>query len=123
MHVDIWRAVQAEFLFMPRRCHIEFEGAFYHVMDRGDRREAIFEDDEDRRRFLAALGEACRKTGWRVHAYVLLVGQLIRRETTPDCDLNYSTRDQSVFVEQIHGAQPMITVGNNDLAIVLVPHQ
>jgi hypothetical protein len=26
---------------MPRRCRIEFEGAFYHVMDRGDRREAI----------------------------------------------------------------------------------
>lgn len=30
---------------MPRQVRIEFESAVYHVMCRGDRREAIFEDD------------------------------------------------------------------------------
>ena len=35
-------------------------------MSRGNRREAIFEDDQDRRRFLVTLGEACEKTGWKV---------------------------------------------------------
>ena len=41
-------------------------------MCRGDRREAIFQDDQDRERFLATLGETVRRTGWRVHAYVLM---------------------------------------------------
>jgi len=36
------------------------------VINRGDRREDIFVDDRDRRRFLATLREACEKTGWRV---------------------------------------------------------
>ena len=57
---------------MPRQVRIEFEGAFYHVMCRGDRREAIFQDNQDRERFLATLGEAVRRTGWRVHGYVLM---------------------------------------------------
>ena len=39
---------------------------------RGNRREAIFLDDEERRFFLQALSEACEKTGWRVHAWVLM---------------------------------------------------
>jgi REP element-mobilizing transposase RayT len=57
---------------MARKARVEFEGAVYHVLDRGDRREAIFLDDEDRERFLTTLGEACRRTGWRVHAFVLM---------------------------------------------------
>ncbi|MGB8354073.1 MAG: transposase [Chthoniobacteraceae bacterium] len=57
---------------MARQIRIEYEGAFYHVMARGDRREDIFEDDGDREIFLKTLGEACAKTGWRVHAWVLM---------------------------------------------------
>ena len=41
-------------------------------MNRGDRREALFEDDRDRQRFLETLGEACGKTGWQVQAYCLM---------------------------------------------------
>ena len=44
----------------------------YHVMARGDRREPIVRDDEDRRTFLRTLGEACERAGFRVHAYVLM---------------------------------------------------
>ncbi|MBP8259215.1 MAG: transposase, partial [Verrucomicrobia bacterium] len=54
---------------MPRPFRIQFAGAIYHLMSRGDRREPIFRDDTDRRGFLATLGEACEKTGWQVHAY------------------------------------------------------
>ncbi len=42
------------------------------VMARGNRRETIFHDDDDRRFFLATLSEACGMTGWRVHAWVLM---------------------------------------------------
>jgi REP element-mobilizing transposase RayT len=53
---------------MPRQLRIEYPGAIYHVMNRGDRREPIYQDDADRIRFLQALGEACRKTDWQIHA-------------------------------------------------------
>jgi REP element-mobilizing transposase RayT len=57
---------------MARQLRIEYAGAFYHVMSRGDRKENIFLDDEDRRRFLRTLGEVCERAGWRVHAYCLM---------------------------------------------------
>ena len=41
-------------------------------MSRGDQREAIFLDDQDRSEFLRTLGDACQKTGWQVHAYCLM---------------------------------------------------
>ncbi len=34
---------------MARKRLVEYSGALYHVMNRGDRREAIFKDDSDRR--------------------------------------------------------------------------
>jgi putative transposase len=53
---------------MARKLRVEYPGAVYHVMNRGDRREAIFRDEKDRQAFLDTLGEACGKTGWQVHA-------------------------------------------------------
>ena len=57
---------------MARQRRIEFPGAMYHVMARGDRREPIVKDDGDRTAFLQTLGEMCGRTGIEVHAYVLL---------------------------------------------------
>lgn len=57
---------------MARKLRVEYPGAIYHVMNRGDRREAIFKDDKDRERFLETLGETCLKTRWQVHASCLL---------------------------------------------------
>lgn len=57
---------------MPRKPRVEYEGAVYHVMCRGDHGEAVYEDDADRRAFLECIEDACGKTEWRVHAYVLM---------------------------------------------------
>jgi putative transposase len=57
---------------MPRQIRIEYPGAIYHVLSRGDRREAIFVDDGDYHDFLKTLAEACRKTGFEIHAYCLM---------------------------------------------------
>ena len=57
---------------MPRKLRVEYEGAVYHVLNRGDRRESIFLGDEDRALFLETLGEVCGKTGWQVHALCLM---------------------------------------------------
>ena len=57
---------------MARPLRIEYPGAVYHVMNRGDRREAVFKDDVDRETYLQTLGEACAKTGWQIHAWCLM---------------------------------------------------
>lgn len=57
---------------MSRKLRVQYPGAIYHVMNRGDRREPIFHDDLDRQRFLATLAEACAKTDWQVHAWCLM---------------------------------------------------
>jgi len=48
---------------------IEYEGAIYHVMSRGDRREPILADNDDRERFLKTLGRVFEKAEWQIHAY------------------------------------------------------
>lgn len=57
---------------MARKIRIQFEGAIYHVMSRGNRRERIFKSQGDREDFLEILAEACARTGWRIYAYVLM---------------------------------------------------
>jgi len=47
---------------MPCKLRMQYPGAVYHVVNRRDRREDIFKDDQDRERFLATLKEACQKS-------------------------------------------------------------
>jgi putative transposase len=72
---------------MARKTRVEFPGAIYHVIDRGNRREAIFKRAEDRRVFLTTLEEACERTGWRVHAYVLMSNHYHLMLETPQPNL------------------------------------
>ena len=57
---------------MSRPLRIEWEGALYHVTSRGDRREAIVEDDVDRAAWVDVLAGACGRFGWRLHAWCLM---------------------------------------------------
>ena len=72
---------------MARKLRIQYPGAIYHVMNQGERREAIFEDDEDRERRLQTLTEACEKTGWQVHAYCLMRNHFYLIIETPQPNL------------------------------------
>ena len=72
---------------MPRKLRVEYEGAIYHVMNRGDRQEPIFLDDKDRETFLKTLGEACAKTGWEVQALCLMVNHFHLVVETPQANL------------------------------------
>ncbi len=73
---------------MPRQVRIEYEGAQYHVMARGDRRENIVQDDQDRETFERTLGEACEKSGFRIHAYVLMSNHYHLLLETPKANLS-----------------------------------
>lgn len=59
---------------MSRPLRIEFPGAFYHVTARGDRREAIFEDDQDREALLAILAQALSRFDAECQAYCHMAG-------------------------------------------------
>lgn len=72
---------------MPRSIRIECEDAYYHVLARGNHRQAIFLDDADRQCFLATLGDTCEMTGWRVHAWVLMENHYHLFIQTPEANL------------------------------------
>ncbi len=77
---------------MTRPVRIEFEGALYHVTSRGDRREAIYEDDSDRTRFLEILGEVIRRFNWVCHSYCQMTNHYHVVIATPDGNLSKGMR-------------------------------
>ena len=72
---------------MARKPRIQYEGAVNHVMSRGDRGGKIWKDRLDYDLFLAATAEACERTGWRIHAYVLLSNHFHWLLETPEGNL------------------------------------
>jgi len=77
---------------MARPLRLEFAGALYHVTSRGNRREEIYLDDQDRRRFLTLLAEVCERFNWRVHAYCLMSNHYHLLIETPDANLSRCMR-------------------------------
>jgi putative transposase len=72
---------------MPRQIRVEYPGAIYHVMSRGNRQQDIYLDDVDRQDFLKTLAEACQKTGFQVHAYCLMRNHFHLVVETPNANL------------------------------------
>ena len=72
---------------MGRKPSVEYAGALYHVMSRGDQGRAIVRGDADRARFFETLGETCDRTGWIVHAYVLMTNHYPLLLETPEANL------------------------------------
>ena len=72
---------------MPRKPRIEYPGAIYHVMSRGNRQEPIYLDDRDCGNFVDTLDEVCVKTGWLVHAFVLMGNHYHLLLETPEANL------------------------------------
>ncbi len=51
---------------MVRPLRIEYDGAFYHITNRGNARADIYLDDTDRIMFLNVLAMAVTKYSWRL---------------------------------------------------------
>lgn len=77
---------------MSRPLRLEFAGALYHITSRGDRREDIFEDDEDRARFLEILAGVVSDFNWVCHAYCLMSNHYHLLVATPDGNLSKGMR-------------------------------
>lgn len=80
------------FVFMARPLRLEFPGAIYHVTARGNARNAIFLDDEDRALFLGGLGEVVTRFGWLCHAYCLMDNHYHLLIETPEGNLSLGMR-------------------------------
>lgn len=61
---------------MPRKPRLHFTGALYHVILRGNAKQDIFFDAEDRRRFLLFLQEGIKRFGFHLHGYCLMTNHL-----------------------------------------------
>jgi REP element-mobilizing transposase RayT len=68
---------------MSRPWRIEYEGALYHLLSRGNAGSAIFVDDKDRSRFLDAVGEMSQWFDIDIFEYVLMDNHFHSRKRNP----------------------------------------
>jgi putative transposase len=72
---------------MARPLRIEFAGATYHIMARGNQGQKICLDDPDRERWLATLVATWKRTGWVIHAWALMGNHYHLLLETPEPNL------------------------------------
>ena len=73
---------------MPRALRVQVAGGTYHVTSRGNRRQSIYIDDDDRQWFLAKQGRVVAWCGWRLHAYCLMTNHFHLLIETPKPNLS-----------------------------------
>ena len=72
---------------MSRPLRIEFEGAWYHVMNRGSGRQDIFKTDDHRAYFLSLLSDTSERFNAEWHAYCLMGNHYHLMVRTPEANL------------------------------------
>ena len=88
---------------MPRLPRIEYEGATYHAMARGNHRGNIVFSDHDRRIFMRTLDELADKTGWEFFAWTLMDNHYHMAFRTPEANLVAGmTWFQQTFTQRIN---------------------
>lgn len=69
---------------MARKLRIEYPGAIYHVLNRGNHRHDLFETAGAAEVFLRTLFEASAQYDWIIHAYVLMPNHFHLAMETPE---------------------------------------
>ncbi len=87
---------------MTRPLRIEYEGAWYHAMNRGRAREVIFPDDVAYAAFLTTLAEAVARFRIEVHAYCLMPNHYHLLIRTPHANLSRAMRQIDGLYTQRH---------------------
>jgi len=87
---------------MARPLRIEYSGALYHVTSRGNHRQEIFVDPEDRERFLGILAHAVRRHNWLCHAYCQMDNHYHLVIETPDGNLSKGMRQVGAVYTQAY---------------------
>lgn len=72
---------------MARKLRLQYEGAVYHVINRGNYRRDVFETADKAKAFEACLAEAGSRMGWKLHAYILMRNHFHLALETPQPNL------------------------------------
>lgn len=73
---------------MARQLRIEYRQAFYHVISRGERKDNIFIDNNDRMKFLKKIVETVDKFNLKIHCYALMDNHFHLLLETPEANLS-----------------------------------
>jgi len=87
---------------MPRPIRIEYENAYYHVMNRGAGRKTIFHDKRYYEAFLECIAEAHTRFGLTIHAYCLMGNHYHLLLQTPNANLGRAMRHINGVYTQRH---------------------
>jgi putative transposase len=92
---------------MARPIRIEYPGAVYHVICRGNNRQGIYRDDEDRRRYLEKLSYYCQDKKVDLLAYCLMSNHVHLLLETPQGNLSKMMQafqtSYTVYFNKRHG--------------------
>ncbi len=92
---------------MARPVRIEYAGAVYHVVCRGNNRQAVFRDDYDRKRYLEKLSLYCREKDVDLLCYCLLTNHVHLVLETPQGNLSKMMQafqtSYTVYFNKRHG--------------------
>ena len=72
---------------MARKLRLQYDGAVYHVINRGNYRRDVFETPDKAKAFESCLFEAATRLGWKLHAYVLMRNHYHLAVETPEANL------------------------------------
>ena len=92
---------------MARKLRLEFPGALYHIINRGNYRRWIFDAASTRTAFEACLFEGCERSGWLLHAFVIMGNHYHLAVETPEGNLvagNVSAWELMVLARIRHSA-------------------
>jgi len=73
---------------MPRKPRVQFPGAIYHIVTRGDGRRELFHDDEHYGRLTHGLADEVKRSGWIVLAFCWMPNHIHLLLTTPEPNLS-----------------------------------
>lgn len=110
---------------MPRAPRIQYPGAIYHVINRGNYRSDVFSESGTAFAFVETLKETVERYGWRLGAYVVMRNHFHLAIQTPEPNLvsgmhwlqcTFATRFNRIHREQGHvfqGRYKAIVLQNN----------
>lgn len=107
---------------MARKLRIEFEGAIYHVLNRGNYRRDLFTNAGEAQAFVATLQETVKIYGWRLHAYAVMRNHYHLAVQTPQPNLKEGMHWlQSTFAtrfNRLHGERGHLFQGRYQALLV-----
>lgn len=92
---------------MVRPVRLEYPGALYHVITRGNNRQSVFKDDRDRKTYLEKLFLYCEQKGVHLLSYCLLTNHVHLLLETPEGNLSKMMQafqtSYTVYFNKRHG--------------------